>query len=143
MSMFEKIKKFLSLQDIDEEMEEESGGEESSAQRTQPKPRATIISLPSAKKQEIMIQEPLNFADAQEVADNLKVKKSIIINLRRTDKDMAKRIVDFLSGISYALDGHIQKVSENIFLFTPSNIDISIPLKKEIELGEEPLFGNK
>ncbi|MCL5774130.1 MAG: cell division protein SepF [Firmicutes bacterium] len=141
--MFEKIKKFLSLQDIDEEMEEESGGEESSAQRTQPKPRATIISLPSAKKQEIMIQEPLNFADAQEVADNLKVKKSIIINLRRTDKDMAKRIVDFLSGISYALDGHIQKVSENIFLFTPSNIDISIPLKKEIELGEEPLFGNK
>lgn len=143
MGMFEKIKKFLSLQDLDEEMEEESAGEESSAQRTQPRPRATIISLPSAKKQEIMIQEPLNFADAQEVADSLKVKKSIIINLRRTDKDLAKRIVDFLSGISYALDGHIQKVSENIFLFTPANIDISIPLKKEIELGEEPLFGNK
>ncbi len=86
-----------------------------------------VVSLPTAKKQEIVVLEPASFADAREIAETLKLKKCILLNMRKTDKELARRIVDFLSGISYAIEGQSQKVADQIYLFTPGHFEIIIP----------------
>jgi cell division inhibitor SepF len=68
--------------------------------------------------------EPASFADAREIAETLKLKKCILLNMRKTDKELARRIVDFLSGISYAIEGQSQKVADQIYLFTPGHFEI-------------------
>lgn len=88
--------------------------------------RGNLVSLPTPRKQEIVVLEPASFADAREIAESLKVKKCILLNMRRTDKELARRIVDFLSGISYAMEGNSQKVADNIFLFVPGHMEIVI-----------------
>ncbi|MEW6283797.1 MAG: cell division protein SepF [Candidatus Eremiobacterota bacterium] len=89
--------------------------------------RNNVVGLPTNRKEEIVVLEPASFADAREIAEALKVKKSILLNMRKTDKELARRIIDFLSGISYAIGGHSQKVADQIFLFTPSHIEILVP----------------
>ncbi len=93
----------------------------------QPRRNNNVVGLPSTRKEEIVVLEPASFADAREIAEALKVKKSILLNMRKTDKELARRIIDFLSGISYAIGGHSQKVADQIFLFTPGHIEILVP----------------
>lgn len=88
--------------------------------------RTNLVGLPTPRKQEIVVLEPASFADAREIAESLKVKKCILLNMRKTDKELARRIVDFLSGISYAMEGNSQKVADNIFLFVPGHMEIVI-----------------
>jgi FtsZ-interacting cell division protein YlmF len=88
--------------------------------------RPNLVGLPAPRKQEIVVLEPASFADAREIAESLKVKKCILLNMRKTDKELARRIVDFLSGISYAMEGNSQKVADNIFLFVPGHMEIVI-----------------
>lgn len=90
-----------------------------------------VVALPTPpqqqqRKQEIVVLEPASFADAREIAETLKLNKCILLNMRKTDKELARRIVDFLSGISYAIEGSSQKVADNIYLFTPGHFEIII-----------------
>ena len=89
-------------------------------------PLPTAHAQPPARKQEIVVLEPASFADAREIAETLKLNKCILLNMRKTDKELARRIVDFLSGISYAIEGSSQKVADQIYLFTPAHFDIII-----------------
>ncbi|RKD75442.1 MULTISPECIES: cell division protein SepF [Sinobaca] len=90
------------------------------------KEKSNVVSLQSLQQSAKMILvEPRTYEEAQDIADHLKNRKSVIINLQRLQHDQAKRIVDFLSGTVYAIGGDIQKVGENIFLCTPDNIDVS------------------
>lgn len=89
--------------------------------------RALASVPPTTRKQEIVVLEPASFADAREIAETLKLKKCILLNMRKTDKELSRRIVDFLSGISYAIEGQSQKVADQIYLFTPGHFDIIIP----------------
>jgi cell division inhibitor SepF len=77
--------------------------------------------------------QPENFEDARDVCEHLKSKKPTIINLEDIGKDVAQRIVDFLSGSVYALDGDIQKISAGIFIIAPSNVDIMGEFKDELK----------
>lgn len=98
-----------------------------------------VVNLPNStpRKQEIVVLEPASFADAREIAETLKLKKCILLNMRKTDKELARRIVDFLSGISYAIEGQSQKVADNIYLFTPCHFDIIIPTADQFGAGKE------
>ncbi|GAK00224.1 FtsZ-interacting protein related to cell division [Geomicrobium sp. JCM 19055] len=73
----------------------------------------------------MVLIEPRTYEEAQDVADHLKNRRSVILNMQRIQKDQAKRIVDFLSGTVYAIGGDIQKIGGNIFLCTPDNVEIS------------------
>lgn len=79
----------------------------------------------------VVIVHPHAFEDAQEVCEHLKSKKPIVMNLEDVDKEDAQRIVDFLSGSVFALEGNIQKVSNGIFLITPCNVDIMGDMKED------------
>jgi len=75
-------------------------------------------------KQEVVLFHPSNFNDTSKAADDLRNKKAVILNLENVDKAMARRVVDFLSGCSYALDGKVRKVAQSTYLFCPYNMDV-------------------
>ena len=79
----------------------------------------------------MVILQPTNFEQSEEICDLLKEKKSIIINLEYVNKDIARRIIDVVSGAAHALDGHMQKISNSIFLVAPYNYDITSETKEE------------
>ncbi len=76
-----------------------------------------LVNLPTAapKQVKVMVVEPFAFDDAQHVADHLRNRKPVVINLENTDKEVAKRMIDFISGTTYAVNGTIQKIGNNIF----------------------------
>jgi len=87
--------------------------------------KANLVSLQGAKTVKVVVSEPTTFEDAQDLADSLKNRRQVVLNLNGTEADVARRIIDFLSGTTYALDGQTQKLGESIFLFAPSNVEIS------------------
>ena len=79
----------------------------------------------------MVISQPTSFEQSDEICSFLKERKSVIVNLEYVNKDIARRIVDFISGGVYALDGYIQKVSNSIFLVAPSNYEITNEMARE------------
>jgi cell division inhibitor SepF len=113
--------------------EDESGdGSEPPAPR-----RAPVLNLHAPRAMEIVVLTPGAYDDAQVAADCLKAHRSIVVNLRTTQKDLGVRVVDFLSGVAYALDGHMHRVAEEIFLFTPHHVAIAAE-----HVREEPAPGS-
>ena len=92
-----------------------------------------VVNMPQSQSQAIkmVISQPTTFEQSDEICSFLKEKKSIIVNLEYVNKDVARRIVDFISGGVYALDGYIQKVSNSIFLVAPSNYEITNEMARE------------
>ncbi len=97
------------------------------------KNRDKVVAMPQANTNAIkmVISQPTTFEQSDEICSFLKEKKSVIVNLEYVNKDVARRIVDFISGGVYALDGYIQKVSNSIFLVAPSNYEISNEMARE------------
>ena len=79
----------------------------------------------SAANMKMHIVEPKSFTDAQSIADKFKQGTPVILNMSVTSPDLAKRLLDFASGLTYGLDGGLQKVSEKVFMLTPHNVDVS------------------
>jgi cell division inhibitor SepF len=81
---------------------------------------------------QVHLVTPTSFNDAQEVADRFKHAIPVILNLQRTDGELAKRLIDFASGLTYALDGGMQKIAEKTFLLTPRNVEVSAEEKARL-----------
>ena len=90
-----------------------------------------VVSMPGPQQVRMVITQPTSFEQSEEICNYLKEKKSVIVNLEYVNKDAARRIVDFISGAVHALDGHIQKVSNAIFLVAPVNYEIASDLARE------------
>lgn len=128
MSIKSKFKTFFFLDDEYEDYDDEYIEEEPEPQKTQKQPaqKQNVVSLQSVQKaSKVVLVEPRVYAEAQDIADHLKNRRAIVVNLQRIDHDQAKRIVDFLSGTVYAIGGDIQKIGSSIFLCTPDNVEVS------------------
>ncbi len=90
-----------------------------------------VVSMPQTQQIKMVISQPTTFDQSEEICEFLKDKKSVIVNLEYVNKDVARRIVDFISGGVFALDGHIQKVSNSIFLIAPYNYEITNEMARE------------
>ena len=90
-----------------------------------------VVTMPQANQIKMVISQPTTFEQSETICDLLKEKKSIIVNLEYVNKDVARRIIDVISGAVHALDGHIQKVSNSIFLIAPYNYDITNDMARE------------
>ncbi|MHB9145199.1 MAG: cell division protein SepF [Symbiobacteriia bacterium] len=97
------------------------------------KKRGTLVSLPGQKQVKVVVVEPRSFEEVQSIADHLKSRRPIILNLEVTDKEQAQRILNFLSGCIYALGGEMQRISNGIFFFAPSNVDIALMRRTKAE----------
>ncbi len=116
----------------DYEVEEVEEGRKFFGRRNS-KDKDKIVQMPQAQTNAIkmVISQPTTFEQSDEICSFLKEKKSVIVNLEYVNKDVARRIVDFISGGVYSLDGYIQKVSNAIFLVAPSNYEITNEMARE------------
>ena len=95
--------------------------------RPAPEPRRLrgVEPLPGAGSVRVHLVLPRSFNDAQQIADRFKEGMPVILNLQGTDQELAKRLIDFGSGLTYALDGGMQRVADKVFLLTPRNVEVS------------------
>lgn len=84
-----------------------------------------VLNFHAKNQMKLILLEPKSFDECPKIVDNLKNKKPIILNLEKLESDLARKIFDFISGAVYALDGNVQRVANNIFLFAPDNVDIA------------------
>ncbi|MCA0174387.1 MULTISPECIES: cell division protein SepF [Bacillaceae] len=139
MGIKTKFKQFFELDDetieLDEQQEHEAYMEEEEPEvtRASRKSKQNVVSLQSVhKNSRVVLVEPRVYAEAQDIADHVKNRKSVVMNLQRIPQDQARRIVDFLSGTVYAVGGDIQKLGPETFLCTPDNVEISGNITDEI-----------
>ena len=83
------------------------------------------VSLSSLPQLQVVLVKPERFEEASDIADSLNAKKTVVLNLESASKEVARRLVDFLSGVAYANQGNVQKIANSTFLITPYNVDIS------------------
>ena len=137
MGLLDKLKDVVGIEEIedDELTEEEVRRAERQMERQTMVPRThssrqmrenvvPLNRMTAAMK--LVVIEPTSFDESSKLVDSLKERKPIIVNLEKMDTTTAKKIFDFLSGATYALNGNVQKIANNIFLFAPENVDISL-----------------
>ena len=148
MGFGSKFKELVGIAEAEED-EEEEVKESSIIPQNPGSPRPPVSERPlssSAPKQEsratlsggrytsqfkLVVIEPSGFDESPKLVDSLKAKKPVIINLENLETDVARKIFDFLSGATYALNGNVQKVANNIFVFTPENVDVSYNMNQK------------
>ena len=113
----DKLKNFFGVEGEGEEVVEPSTGDDEFYQA----PRTTVD---GAQGNKMMLLEPRAYSESQQIADYLKNRNAVVVNLKRVTPDQAKRIVDFLSGTLYAIGGDLQKLGGGIFLCTPNNVNV-------------------
>ncbi len=100
-----------------------------------------VVNHPNSRGYEVMVIEPRSFEESLEIVNNLRQRKSVVLNLHLLDNEQSQRIVDFLSGATHALDGNQQKIGEGVFIFTPNNI--AIQSETERSRGIRDAFWNQ
>lgn len=137
-----KVKNFVGWEEEDEDIEyDQEQGNMSNSQnffqaasvRNNTKDNRIMNLSTVSNKLKVIVMQPENFDDAQEICDYLKEKKPTVINLENVEKENAQRVIDFLSGAVYALEGTIQKVASGIFIVAPHNIDVMNDLDDELK----------
>ena len=119
-------------EDIDnEEIEQEDEEEEDEEERKLFGRKSKVVNMPQNNQVKMVISQPTTFEQSEEICQYLKERKSCIVNLEYVNKEVARRVVDFISGGVYALNGHIQKISNSIFLIAPANYDIANEMGRE------------
>ena len=92
-----------------------------------------VVNIHATTQLQVVLVAPERFETAAEIADHLREKRTVVLNLEKTSKDICRRLLDFLSGVAYAQDGKIKKVAVNTYLITPYNVDLMGDLLDELE----------
>ena len=145
MGVFGKIKNVFGVddEDFDDEYEYEYEEEDEAVENTvkpdfsQNKEKAVPLStasaaLPSSQLQ-VVLAKPEKFEEVRGIADNLNEKRTVVLNLESVSKDVARRLIDFLTGVAYANNGQIKRVANSTFIITPYNVDVMGDLLDELE----------
>lgn len=129
--MMDKVKKWFFEEDLEEEYEDvEIDTEETAKTSMFEKAKSTrtsdaVKALNANKDSHLVLFEPRAYSETQDIANYLKQKRAAVVNLHRLQKEQSKRVIDFLSGVIYAIEGDIQQIGPKIFLCTPKNIGVS------------------
>lgn len=92
-----------------------------------------VVNIHATTQLQVVLVKPERFDNAAEIADHLREKRTVVLNLEEVNSDLARRLLDFLSGVAYAQDGKIKKVAVNTYLITPYNVDLLGDLLNELE----------
>ena len=126
MSVFSKIGSFFSIRDDEEEIY----GDESTS------PRVVPLSSASRRGGQVSVFSPRSYQDVVEIADSLRNRQVVIVNLQNADRTLLQRVVDFTSGVAYTIDGKIQKLAESIYLVVPAGIVVNAAGLKESMMAD-------
>ena len=107
-------------------------GDPSNGVTVTPRP-AVVRPITPMQSAKVHVVAPAKFADAQEIGDRFKNGQPVIVNLQSNDRELARRMIDFCSGVTYALGGSMDKVADQVFLLTPSNVEVSAEEKRRLQ----------
>ena len=143
MSFMDEFKKIIHPYDEEDDFEEEpldlprsertAFQDERREERKSEDRRNKVVNIHATTQLKVVLVKPERFENASEIADHLREKRTVVLNLESTNKDIARRLVDFLSGVAYAGDGKIKKVAANTYIITPYSVDIMGDLIDELE----------
>ena len=151
MSLMDEFKKIIHPYDDEDDDYEEDVGRDSEPTYFEPReprePRESslrkevpaeerrnkVVNIHATTQLKVVLVKPERFENASEIADHLKEKRTVVLNLESTNKDVARRLIDFLSGVAYAGEGKIKKVAANTYIITPYSVDIMGDLIDELE----------
>ncbi len=140
MSLIDELKKLTHpYEDEDEELEDFEEPARSSRDAFEDRRvkvddrRNKVVNIHATTQLKVVLVKPERFENASEIADHLKDKRTVVLNLESTNKDIARRLIDFLSGVAYAGEGKIKKVAANTYIITPYHVDIEGDLIDELE----------
>ena len=97
------------------------------------RPADKVVNINTTTQLQVVLVKPEKFENASDIADHLREKRTVVLNLESTNKDIARRLIDFLSGVAYAQEGKIKKISAATYIITPYNVDIIGDLIDELE----------
>ncbi|SMB94223.1 cell division inhibitor SepF [Desulfonispora thiosulfatigenes DSM 11270] len=134
--VMDKLLNLMGFADEQEEIYEETSEPEEKRRKGQ------IVALHNRESVKVKVVEPLCFEEAQKIADDLKNRKAVVINLEQAELDLAIRVIDFVGGTAYAIGGSMQKIGKGIILVVPPNIDIdgSLAEVNQIEQKDKEVF---
>ena len=142
MSLLDDFKKFIRpTNDEDEDIYDDFIEKESPFSEERPRNeqrpiidsrRGKVVNIHATTQLKVVLVKPERFETASEIADHLREKRTVVMNLESTHKDVARRLIDFLSGVAYASEGKIKKVAANTFIITPYSVDIQGDLIDEL-----------
>ena len=92
-----------------------------------------VVNIHTTTQLQVVLVSPTRFENASEIADHLRDKRTVVLNLEQTDKTVARRLIDFLSGVAYANEGTIKKVAQSTYIITPYNVEILGDIIDELE----------
>ena len=142
MSFMDEFKKIIHPYDSEDEFEEEEFDQpktdkalfdDRKEDRKAEDRRNKVVNIHATAQLKVVLVKPERFENASEIADHLREKRTVVLNLESTNKDIARRMVDFLSGVAYAGEGKIKKVAANTYIITPYSVDIMGDLIDELE----------
>ena len=143
MSMFDNLKSKLGIDTeadsyIDDTEDEIFAGGQGAPQQDYEQPEVKqhsnkVVNINSTMQLQVVLVKPERFDDASAIADHLNAKRTVVLNLESTNKEVSRRLVDFLSGVAYANNGQIKRVANSTFIITPYNVDIMGDLLDELE----------
>lgn len=136
MSFMDKFRTMVGATDEDEYEEDEVFF--SKNEREEPSPakepaKNKVVNINATTQLKVVLVKPEHFEDASAVADHLNAKRTVVLNLESTPKDVSRRLIDFLSGVAYANNGQIKRVANSTFIITPYNVDVMGDLLDELE----------
>jgi len=135
-----KLKYIMGIDDLEYEEEEEQEVYEEEEEVTEELPANThrnrgknkIVNIHTATSMKLSIHEPLNYEDAPKIIDDLKKRKTVVVNLEQLEPGIKRQIFDFINGGIYSLEGTIQKVSTDIFVLAPANVEVDGNIKEQL-----------
>ena len=147
MGIMDKFKDFMGFpeEDYDYEEDEYEVGPNNEAFKPSPQQQQTdgystdlpkrskVVNIHATTQLQVVLVKPERFEDASSVADHLNEKRTVVLNLESTNKDVSRRLIDFLSGVAYANNGQIKRVANSTYIITPYNVDIMGELLDELE----------
>jgi cell division inhibitor SepF len=96
-------------------------------------PRPAVVRPIAAQTAKVHVVAPGGFNDAQEIGDKLKMNQPVIMNLQGSNRDLSRRLIDFASGLAYGLGGQMERVADQVFLLTPTNVEVSAEEKRRLQ----------
>lgn len=123
--------------DMDEEYEEYGGYEEELVTSTRSKQMNNkVVNIHTSGNMKLVVHEPLNYEDAPKIIDDIKIRKTVVVSLEQLEPEMKRQVFDFINGGLYSLDANIQKVTTDIFILAPNNVEIDNNMRNELKNNE-------
>lgn len=141
MGLIDKFKTFMAVPDDDYDYDYDDDDIPLVAERQAPafeddalgKKKNKVVNIHATTQLQVVLVKPERFDDASGIADHLNAKRTVVLNLESTNREVSRRLIDFLSGVAYANNGQIKRVANSTFIITPYNVDIMGDLLDELE----------